>query len=1207
MTPLNALTFPLSQNALIEASAGTGKTFTISNLYLRLVTGHQCEPLSVAQILILTFTNAATAELKERILARIQESLRDFTRGCSDDYFIKQLLLDITDHTSAAQRLRIAVQEMDMASVFTIHGFCQRMLTEHAFESGGEWQHAMLLDDAELIDTAVKDYWRKIVAHLAPKELHDFLGYWAVPDNLGKSLRPVIFRDIGNQSPTQLKQAWHKAESAYLLNIEEAQQWWRNNQVSQMLADADLKANVKLGKPAFQQLLTEFAMGALPDLGKEGWLTLAPEKVAKARKKSSANLPVEEFERFVVLDKLQQDAAKLQQQAYFWQALQFVRQHLARSKAARSQLAPDDLLQNLRAALKGDAGKHLALAIQQQYPVTLIDEFQDTDEVQFAIFKAVYIDVDMTEMGSSRRHSQNTSLILIGDPKQAIYSFRGGDIYTYLHAKQLVDSDSLFTLDTNWRSNPSLIEAVNQLFGNSDIGFMNDGMPFYPVKAGRVEKPVTKQGLPLTAMQFSILPSKPNAKGIFDPLKWADAAVTMSQACAADIAQYLQQVQVADQPVQAGDICILVRDRFEADLMQSALKPHQIDSVFLLKETVFKSRVAYSLLLLFKAVLDYKSEVTIKAALLDWVMCFSNAEFAALVHNTVRWQQVLTHFNHAWTLLNNKSVMTALDYLLLQFNVFARLANQYQESDRIITDIRHLGEILQKQSHRMEGHAALLKWFAQRVADPDRIKADNIEDIQWRLETDQNLVQITTIHASKGLQYPFVFVPFVSRFKANFHGFYHDEQHKLNYELAANEQLQAAIDVERLSEDIRLFYVAITRAIYHCWLGVWDNNIAGRKLQSGFGQTAFGQLISTPEMVENHHEAIAQRLRILMRGCATDIIMLHQPSEALVDTQPLVQPTETSMGFDVARLQDSIRQTWFLTSYSAISKQKVMPDSDLHAEESFKASDEVMVSENSADNHRLSQLIEIPLAPLEMRFAFARGAGPGSYLHEVLEEADFNDKNHLRAKSTELADKFSISKEDIPGVVDWLWEVLAAPIGQVSLRALSAEHRLPEMEFWLPLHQVDIGQFNHLVQTWIPGHTGEYRLQTLNGMLKGFLDLVYTFNGQFFVADYKSNYLGDHYNDYQHDALHHAMLHHDYYLQALLYSLALHRYLKLKVFDYSYEKYIGGAQYLFLRGMSVKFPGCGVLQVTPPESVILALDALFQEVPVEPKAGHSTS
>lgn len=1317
MQPLVPLTFPLTGASLIEASAGTGKTYTISSFYLRLVVGHECEPLPVEKILLVTFTNAATNELKERLQARLHSAFLDFEQGKTDDELVAKLMRACDDSRLAKQRLLVAKQSMDNAAIFTIHGFCQRMLSEHAFESGSLYEQTLILDDSEWVQLACVDFWRMNVVNLPLHELGLLLSFWPSPEVLQQLIRPLLYRNV---RLTEVSQADYQANiQRFVEAVNHVKHWWLNNNVAARLSEAKLKARSKVCKPENLAAFTRFAQSAGANSGsnsdlifqvkngskKESWELFSSQNVAKARKKDSASLDDLDFTPFDDLTTLQETMLLSLQQYYVSFARSWVKQRLHEHKQRFNLLSPDDLLQDLqRALLEGeedhatDHSNPLAKVIGQQFPVAMVDEFQDTDPVQFDIFRRIYL----------QPNTMASALVMIGDPKQAIYGFRGGDIFTYLQARQLILPERQFTLSKNYRSQRSLVNAFNRLFIESERAFeFGEQIPYISVSANKdpmqlvasAQLANTPHALKTRALNINFLPATENGLWM-----WNQAAQHLARYCAQQIAGLLQPGAFtfgADQEgqntkaVQAGDVCVLVRDRNEAMIMKSALAKQGVESVFLIRRSVFVSDVAWQMLLLLRALHAPQDESTVRAALLSELFNFNAHSFDALIQDEIRWHNVLSVFMEGHGLWQKQGVIRGINRVLAHFDVTAHLKQHFDDGMRRITDLRHISELLQVEASLLQGESLLLNWFEQRIAEPDH----GHEAQQLRLETDENLVQITTIHASKGLQYPLVFVPFAARFREFYNEPYFrpaaqneslDQTHEtgeLVWDVSANDEAQALQRAQRMGEDARLLYVALTRAIYHCWIGLW-NTAAGRsKKSSGFATTAIGQVLlhqsqnmaSIPDLTNITDEHILSALDTLSSETGksetenSDGIHINQLSpEDLIATEQEVErveseamaPDQANTNFDTnsntnsdtdyraAVLTRAIQPDWVLTSYSGISAQHAHHDEVLWEKDS-KARDEDS-SDMLADGAIQDLLYDTPLnvtAP-EHRFEFERGVNAGSFLHAIYELSDWQlppvpeesllteDKQALPENSMERvmleqASRYQVNLGSPQQTVQWIRETLHTPLraatgfsNNLTLAALQPTQKLAEMEFYLPLEQVHEAAFNQLLEAYqfpakYPYQFGKERFGkerlgkerfgkdsasdrtskdragkgVLNGMLKGFIDLTFEFEGRFYVADYKSNHLGESYDDYQQDALRHAMFDHDYNLQALLYTVALHRFLQVSLPGYQYEQHIGGAWYLFIRGMhpaqTHEDSSAGVLHVVPPQELVMKLDALF--------------
>ena len=1268
MQPLDTFTFPLYGASLIEASAGTGKTYTIVNLYIRLLLGHGCKPLGVEQILVVTFTNAATGELKERIRQRLRKAYLDFFARVSKDAFIQQLI-DQSDNVELdCQRLALASKQMDEAAVYTIHGFCHKALTEHAFESGAMYEQSFILDESEWLKIAAEDYWRKHVVTLPQHTLQLLLKHWATPDAMIKGIGRLLSQ---HAAPHQTKDidAAIKSVDQYAQQVTKLKRWWLSNDVSLQLSKANLNGRAKLGKLPTLQNMQAFCKSDLLqiDFDKTGWQLFSPEQMAKAAKKGSEDLSHLDFSQFELLQSMLLRCQQNITLAFSQHAMLVVSANLKSHKDMLHLLSPDDLLTGLQRAISQQAGTDdntLANTIRQNYPAALIDEFQDTDPVQFEVFQGIYgasqqgpdsgycdnnssdnnteLSIEINQGASSKNNSGTISKdssgtiskdssstiskdssrlstscwIMIGDPKQAIYAFRGADIFTYIKAKEWVDNKRHFTLATNWRSAPKLVNGINQLFENSRKGFLfEQSIPFYPVKAGQNFEGLTVQGKVVESLDFQHLCSSENL-----PVSASDASNQLAIATANQISHWLQlaqtdQAQIKSRAITAGDCCVLVRNRNEAQVIKNALSAVNVASVFLARKSVFATQIAADVLRLLKALSQPTDERLLKAALMSELFTFDAQQLDTLFNDESSWQDVLEqrfYWHQTW---QKQGLMRAINQVLQHFNVEQGLIKHQPDGLRRVTDLRHLTELLQQQSLQLVGEAQLIHWFENCLLEPDH----NSDNQQMRLESDANLVQIITLHSSKGLEFPLVFIPFASSYKTAQQALYHNEQQQLEVDFLIQEQNLQKADFERLAEDIRLFYVAVTRAVYYCSIGVWNISLGKSKKVSGFGQSALGCLLmSAKDQPDSHSQDnaevaitdqhISQRIQALSAKC--DLSYRHFTQAQSESPQGLAsQDSDAELPkLKALNLTRPVIRAWRLTSYSAISSQQV--HLDMPAPGQDEGQDQVLnLLLNQEQDEALTEQSSLNSELAQNPFSFERGANAGSFLHGVLENIDLQKPEQLAEVITQQSIWFGIGEQWHDCLENWLTDVLLAPFNveaeaeqvpetntqtpSISLSKLSAKQVKVEMEFHMPLHEVKVSGFNHIINQYFKQHKRDYQFEQLNGMIKGFIDLMFEFEGKFYVADYKSNHLGDSYDNYHYSAMEQAMTGHDYHLQAILYTLALHRWLKHKLPNYDYNTHVGGAYYLFIRGMSQVVPGNGVYFVLPEKAMIEALDDLF--------------
>ncbi|HBQ7620567.1 TPA: exodeoxyribonuclease V subunit beta [Klebsiella pneumoniae] len=1162
---LDPLRLPLIGERLIEASAGTGKTFTIAALYLRLLLGLGGEAaypraISVEELLVVTFTEAATEELRGRIRSNIHELRIACLRGESDNPLYSALLAEIADKDDAAKTLLLAERQMDEAAVFTIHGFCQRMLSLNAFESGMLFEQQLIEDESRLRYQACADFWRRHCYPLTRDIAAVIHVVWKGPRDLLKSLDRWLQGEAPQlKSPPAPNETLAERHQQIIARIDSLKQQWREQvgEIEGVLENSGLdrrkfnrgnqgKWMEKVNAWAQEETLSY----QLPD---------ALEKFAQSflleRTKAGGEPPVHPL--FSAVESLLASSLTLTD-LVLARAMVEIRDAVAREKRRRGELGFDDMLSRLDEALRGDSGETLASAIRQRFPVAMIDEFQDTDPQQYRIFRRIW------------RRQPETALLLIGDPKQAIYAFRGADIFTYMKARG--DVAAHYTLDTNWRSSPGMVGSVNRLFSLSDNPFMFHEIPFLPVKAAAKNKGLrfTVDAADVPAMNVWLMPG--------DTVGSGDYQTFMAQLCATQIRDWLSAGQrgrallwrgETSRPVQASDITVLVRNRLEAAQVREALQTLGIPSVYLSnRDSVFETLEAQELLWLLQAVLAPERENTLRSALATSMFGLTALDIENLNQDEQAWDALVEEFSEYRQIWRQRGVMPMLRALMTARHIAENLLAT-RGGERRLTDILHISELLQEAASQLESEHALVRWLAQHIAEPD----SNAASQQMRLESDKHLVQIVTIHKSKGLEYPLVWLPFIARFRKQDQAFYHDrETFAAVLDLGQDEASLELAEAERLAEDLRLLYVALTRAVWHCSLGVAP--LSSRKSgNSDFHLSALGRLLQAGEAMDA--AGLAARLADFCHGD----IALQRPGE--LDLTPWQAPAATIPRLSARELQRRIADDWRVTSYSGLQQHGFSGGQDL-------------LPRLDVDAAGVGEVVEEPqLTPHQ----FPRGAAPGTFLHSLFEELDFTQP----VPEGWMAEKLQLSGFDAqwaPVLTDWLGGVLKTrlPGPDIALNQLAARDKQVEMAFYLPIAQLLTAErLDALIRQYDPlsADTPPLDFRQVRGMLKGFIDLVFRHEGRYYLLDYKSNWLGEDREAYTRPAMEQAMRAHRYDLQYQLYSLALHRYLRHRLADYDYDRHFGGVIYLFLRGMDGQEGGQGIFTTRPVRPLIDGLDQLF--------------
>ncbi len=1214
VNPLNPVDFPLSGTRLIEASAGTGKTYTIAALYVRLILGHDPDNQSKSRellppdILVVTFTEAATKELRERIRDRLNQAARFFRKqAVTSDPFLDAIRTahEVITWPACARRLELAANWMDESAVYTIHSWCNRMLQQHAFDSGSLFRQEVNTDDTELLNEVARDYWRRFYYDVA----HDDANFQRLytlfkqPDDLLNEIRSLLTDSLPIDEclcPNQDINTLLKAVAASRKNTLQAlkKPWiiWAEEIRSQLEAATKNKVLPAINYKsnyiknwvdkiiAWSQDETQETL----DIG-TGFKSLSPSGMT-ALANAGQSPPV--HPGFAAIGNLPQQLGQLPslKVELIKHAIHWIRHRFDSEKQRAARMSFDDMLTRLDKALQDNP--QLINVIRQQFPIALIDEFQDTDPVQYRIFSTLY----------PAHADSETGCFMIGDPKQAIYSFRGADIYTYLKAHQ--DTKDHYTLGTNYRSTKALVDAVNQVFEQADG--QNSGafrfkrgednpLPFIAVNAqGRDDEWVidTQKSPALNIWHWQ----ENEAVGM------PAYRQTMAEITAGEIVKLLNSAQNGTtgfksasglKPLQPSDIAILVRSNTEAKAMRYALTSRRLRSVYLSeRDSIFATQEAVDLLIWLKALADPRNERKVRAAISTVTFGWSYQALQQLAQDEPGWEQHLERFLGYQERWQQAGILPTLRQLISDYELHSRLTDSH-EGERCITNLLHLAELLQQASTQLEGEQALIRHLAEAI---DAQSSSSGDDGIIRLESDANLIKIITIHKSKGLEYPLVFLPFIcsfrevsSRFSSHYR--YHDDNKNLLIDLHLDDSIKALSDDERLQEDIRLLYVAITRARYACWLGIAPVK-SGATKQCQLEKSGIGALLDwQPGMPAG---ALAEQLTKLKGNC--DAIVISELPTLSDDYYSAPQHSDQQDSTRVASTR--IPNNWWVASYSTLQ----IADNQLIAND-IQLQQEPETSQDDKQNDEAELNLELATKALSGIHSLARGAGPGVMIHDLLEQcanigfASVQTNPALRKDLIQKrfsADEWTNKQDIIDSALDYWLSMSLLENANVSLSSLTKDNYQAELEFLIGVDKVNTLVLDRLVTQ----HTfqGQPRPSLLpgqvNGLLKGFIDLVFVHNQQYFVVDYKFNSLGNNDAAYSTDALTAAMLTKRYDLQASLYLLALHRLLKARLGDsYDIDRHIGGSLYLFLRG--AQGPVGGRLFNKPDRALIEGMDALF--------------
>jgi exodeoxyribonuclease V beta subunit len=1155
MHPLDPLTLSLRGQILIEASAGTGKTYTIALLFLRLLLEQE---LAVDEILVVTFTKAAVEELRGRIRQRIRDALDVLEGGGPDDPRLRGLLRTFKDDRLAAILLGDALTRMDESAICTIDSFCRRMLQEHAFESGAPFEMELLDSEQLLRLRAMEDFWRQRFYPADEAEAAWVQSQWESPtkllDGLGGHLErtdvdclPQLDHEELSRLFAEMKRQWQAPQREEIIALLRG---------SKKLSQDNSKGHGPKRLAQAEALLDRLAASAVPlaDSKEIKLLELfTPDGIRSSfmmLKNNSGEPPDHPF--FTLFGELHR-LLRWQKTTVLLEARHWLRNELARRKQEQNQLYFYDLPLWLDKSLHGPEGSGLARRIAKRFPVILVDEFQDTDPLQYRIFKAVHV-------AAQAERQRTAGLFLIGDPKQAIYSFRGADIFTYLQARKDTPERHRLTMTANYRSSAAMVQAVAQLF-TGEAPFLFAEISFPHVEAAGSIAPFLVDGSAPPPLTCLLLPEGEGKKGS-EALSREAAKELSARFSAYEIARLLAagqagRAKIGDQPVCSGDIAVLVRTHAEAEQMRRELNALGIASVCGDKDSVFAAKEALQLRILLTSLSDLSDSGLLRTVLAGSLFGWTAEQIERLRGNDQAREEIMAVLSAYQQLWQQQGVLAMLQQLFSEQRTVSRLCAA-PSGERALTNILHLAELLQEASKQQPAADALLRWLNDQMRSAD----SQAETQQLRLESDENLVRIVTIHKAKGMEYPLVFLPFLWSGRPvspdeplTFH-----HNGRLCLDLGSGSKEHAAwAERERLAEDLRLLYVGLTRAAqgcFFCW--GWIKEMEKK-------QSALCWLLHRGEKLSS-----AQLATDLARLAE---VLVVSPCPADFTPPSLLRPTaEQTSHLQPARFSGKIDSGWRIVSYSSLTAEH----KDAQAEQ---------------PDHDETAAKESGMQAGQDVFSFPKGAAAGTCLHAILEQVSFSDASgHAPVIQAQLA-RAGFADTWLPVVSGWMQDVLRSPLlPGFSLSCLKDSGRVNELAFYFPLEPLRIDRFNRTLRTF--GHAPlPERGGSLHGLLTGFIDLVFCWQGKYYLADYKSNHLGSHAADYSPDRLQVAMLEHRYDLQYLIYTVALHRFLAGRICDYSYEQHFGGAFYLFLRGMRPEHgPGCGVFTAQPPLALIEELD-----------------
>lgn len=1214
--------------SVIEASAGTGKTWTIAHLVPRLLIDGVVN--NIDEILLVTFTDDAARELGDRTRRQLVTLVACHDQGVQpepDEPGIALLLerlkaLGNEDRTAAVIRLRLALEESDQLWVSTIHAFCKRVLTTEPFLCGMSAAVELITDDSEIRADAVKDTWRADIGPDPILAAAASVGKWSVKNDL-TSWKEVTRRPGArfDPDPTSLKTARQTIVEA----ISAVQRQRDDLLVIKAIAKrGGIRLN-RSGQASVRKI--ERWHGLLMGMDPEHHAADLFEITTKladgtswfSRRSRAGKAACAEVEELPVVRAAMEFKTEINRLTWAWtkHVCDNSQKRLELTLRRKNAINFDGLIVRLHASLCREGNRSvLARRLAARWRVGLIDESQDTDSRQLEIFRAVF-----------EAEPEPGRLILVGDPKQAIYNFRGGDLNAYLSARP-ADDLRITQLSTTYRSAEGLVTAMNAFFG-CDNAFGDSRLAYPAATAVRedAELPLPEDGqarfvawlVPDEELAYLDLPLDEivsSGEGVssehrppprihlqdLDDWQKAEACRERAAACTATaIVQLLDQA--AGTPVQSVNpkqVAVLTRTNHEAELVATALQVRGVPAVVRYSKDVMQSELASDLTLILRSVLSPQHNGWRRAALATRLFRYDAEQLLSMTDDDA--EQQLTRFSKLGDLWRRRGIAALMAALENSSGVLLRLAES-PSGERYLTDLRHLFELLQTQeSHEQRSPEMLLHWFDGQRMSKEEVTPD---ERSYRLDKDGEAVQVVTVHKAKGLEFEFVFCPYLWSTL--------DPPHENNRILVRREggwvfvdgeQLGAVADADRLRvktarlmEEIRLTYVALTRARRR--VTILAGPIGYGRQQHSLSVTALDWLLRTgvtaSESVEDWCAAMSEQKKehgscthqeSLERLCRKnpDVITLCAPPLPTQSTWKDVRRGHQDLSTRPAPAL--VLEAWNVSSFSSLAHGR-------HEEQDRR---DIVANAVTIDSPSEIERPEADLVPL---WDFARGTRAGNCLHELLETWDFaGDPTPLVRRSLQRQRLYSDeSANAVQQMLDHLKTVQLQTL-HAGLDTAASDNSLSEWEFLLPLGPTAIT--GDLLSERFAQHarTDDERQyakslaglpgSAVSGMLTGYIDRLVRIDDQWAVLDWKSNYLGSRPQDYAQGAMWECAASQHYLLQVHLYLVALRRYLRL--FDAPAAAVSGCI--VFLRGVQPRSSE-GLLELLPPDALLTDLDGLF--------------
>ncbi|VFP77867.1 exodeoxyribonuclease V subunit beta [Buchnera aphidicola] len=1118
---------------LIEASAGTGKTFSIVTLYLRLllnlgIKNTYKRPLSIYEILVVTFTEASKNDLKKRLYKKVCQLHADCINTDSKKSELIDIVKDIKDIKKTTKLLQFAKKNINSIMIYTLHGFFLNTLYEQKFLCNQVIPIKILKNIEKIKLEATKDFWRNNVYEINEHITYLIIKKWPTPKKLFKYINILL-----NQKKTKVHYSFSKKTNLkkqydnIIKKINKTKKFWKKNKHE--IQKSIIHTNINKTKSKHEKLKKWFYQ--IDHWSVKITNNCIIPKILKNIQfcKILSNQLIKKNSQYILFKKIKKifTSYNLFFKYFIFMALKKIPQIIQKKKKKKKGLEFDDLNKIMLKQIKLKSST-IKKNIIKKNTVTIIDECQDIDNIQFNIFYELYNNV------------HNKSLILFGDPKQSIYSFRGANIFLYLKIKKKINK--CFILEKNFRSSKNMVTGINNLFSRIQAPFIWKNINFNKSSSYSKNKKIYFSINKIKQSAFNLIVKYDVEMNTDEYYSW------ISKECANSIYNWLSDklnkksiLKLRNQKkrcIQPKDIAILVKNKYEASLIKQELHKKNINSIYTSrKKNIFHTTEAQELMLIMDAIIDLSNKLKFKKLLMTKIFNISINNIQLINNQIHTYFYLLKKLKKYYTIWNTINISQMIAKIIVDFNLLKR--NTLTQKNNInIQNITTICKILEKKNQSITNKFLLITWLKKKILQKDIdnsnvIYTETVNSIEYAKS-----IKIITIHKSKGLEYPIIWIPFFSKL-----------QIKKSNSISSK---------HILSEDLRLLYVAITRSIVHCNIGLAVISKRKKKKTSYKNYTNFHKS-SLGFLIQKGKKSSLLKLK-------EELYKLQNPE--IFQIKYTCKIKETIYKKKIIQRNDPVYlnvlkntiNPWNKISFSKIVKKNLF----------YKKKYILSIFQKKKSTLKKNQYIFCK----NNIHQFPRGKEYGLYLHKVFKKINFKNTTKTKKILNQL-NYLSLSEKWINKLYTWICNFISKPLHKncLILNQLKNTEYQKEVKFTVPIEKtINIKKFNSIINNFDPlsKKCTNINFENVSGVLTGVIDLIFLWKKKYYIIDYKSNWLGPNYTYYTQKNFQNEIIKYRYDIQYQLYSLAMHRYLKLKIKDYDYKIHFGGIFYLFVRAFDEK-------------------------------------